>query len=285
MFNFASLRFQIDLSGGGDCHVLFGIKNYFHDAFVRSSSTFNDHDAMRTVFGQELSTDVSALRRFQKPPLPFAFNIPLVPENYNEPEPLTISLSVAGSALNHLPVFILAVKLALNSLAAKNGSHIEVTRCSAVADNGHCYEVTTHGEGLAILSTPEIPFLGTDVRLEIASPLRLVRNGKMLRRLSFADFIRPLMRRVSALAYYYGAVELDLDFKWLSEASCRVESADDTVFVDTYPILGEGMLGSVLFQGVTADYYPFLVVGEYFNLGKGAAYGGGAFRFAGQGSQ
>ena len=56
--------------------------------------------------------------------------------------------------------------------------------------------------------------------------MRIMAEGRPLREFSFSPFIRALFRRVSAMAYYYGGSEAELDFKWLAERSRSVACAE-----------------------------------------------------------
>jgi hypothetical protein len=278
MFSFARLQFELNVFGCNDRFALYKIKNSFVDVFLEASIRLRDQNAFKDVFGQSLSTDPTALRRFQKPPLPFAFHIPVLSGNNDKKLTTTLSLSIAGSALNHVPIFLSAVKNVLNNLAVRETFNIEVTGCYSVVSDEQLSELSSFGEGLTILLPTEIHGGSNDMTLEIYTPLRIFRDGKLVRIYSFSEFIRPLMRRISSIAYYYGGVELDLDFRWLSDISKQVEFLNASFFMEKYPVIGEGVVGHVEFKGIHVDFHPFLVMGEEFNLGKGATYGGGSYK-------
>src|SRR6185369_17991609 len=69
----------------------------------------------RTRFDQNLTPDPSALRRYQKPPLPFAFRIPLLPEKSVQGTSVELSLVITGEAINHLDHFLKAVRRLMGS--------------------------------------------------------------------------------------------------------------------------------------------------------------------------
>jgi hypothetical protein len=129
----------------------------------------------------------------------------------------------------------------------------------------------------AALATPRT------LALSLVTPLRLMHEGRPLRQLSFSTLVRALMRRVSSLAYYYGGIELDYDYKWLTRESEQVDS--DTAGLQwgewgkgSAGGRASGLLGRAIFRGDLTDFQPFLLLGEHVHLGKGAAYGLGAYR-------
>jgi hypothetical protein len=282
MFCFARLLFEINVLGCDDQFALYKIRDCFVDRFSEVSNNISNKNAFKDVFGQTLSTDPTALRRFQKPPLPFAFHIPVLPKNKMKSK-TSISLSIAGTALNHVPIFISAVKNALNSIAVSQSFQLDISGCYSVVSPEGLSELSPSGEGLTILLPSEIHGGCNNMSLEICSPLRIIRGGKLVRNYAFSDFVRPLLRRISSLAYYYGGVELNLDFRWLSDISEQVESLNINLYVDKFPVIGAGVMGYIDFKEVPPEFHPFLVMGEQFNLGKCATYGGGGYRISGAG--
>ncbi|GAM10934.1 hypothetical protein OR1_03237 [Geobacter sp. OR-1] len=278
MFNFAKLLFKVEISDSTDGYLLFRIKNHFPKAFVDASALTGDRNAVEVVFAQALATDPAALRRFQKPPLPFAFHIPQIPAFKNHEFNCSIVLSIVGSAINHLSTFIVAVKLAVSELSSECSIRMSVTHCFAVTNGGELAEITPEGDGLVLMSGEENIVAINPLKLELMTPLRLIRQGHVIQSLSFSIFACSIMRRVSSLAYYYGGAELDFNYKWLSEIStlARVENAN--ISFGKWPNLGVGILGSLEFNDVHPDLYQFLRMGEEFNLGKNAAFGNGEFR-------
>ena len=120
--------------------------------------------------------------------------------------------------------------------------------------------------------------VGDTVTVRIVSPLRIMEEGRPVRSLSFSTLIRSLMRRISSIAYYYGGCEPELDYPWLAELSRTVTTVASALdWVEWRRNLG-GLVGQVTFAGPLGEFLPFLVLGEVFHAGKGAAYGLGEFR-------
>jgi len=240
----------------------------------------------RSVFSQELSTDPDIVRRHQKPALPFAFKIIQVPDNKSHME---ISLVVVGSAINYLPVFKTAVRLLIESCSMQfsgNMSHINGIYCLDYQSVRHEMDWTPHGNlNLVVLSSLEIMknILGANnVRLVLESPLRLLSTGSVLHNLELGIFLRSQMRRCSSLFAYYGEGELDIDFAELSALVGKVSCHKDGICY-SQPYWSQrsshaGLLGISEFSNLAPGMLPLLTLGSYFNAGKGASFGFGAYK-------
>ncbi len=115
------------------------------------------------------------------------------------------------------------------------------------------------------------------ITISIETPLRILHEGKPLHELSFSVIIRALMRRISSMAYYYGGVETNLDFKWLVSSSNSVETEQKDFRWVEWGKGVSGVIGTGRFGGEMAEFHPFLLAGEYIHAGKGAALGLGRF--------
>jgi hypothetical protein len=114
--------------------------------------------------------------------------------------------------------------------------------------------------------------------LRIFTPLRIARDGSILQSFSFSPFIRTLLRRVSSLAYYYYGSILDIDYKRLSALSGTVSITEDSFRWEEWR-KGRlcGIVGSGVLCGDLTDFHPVLLLGEYLQCGKDAAFGLGSY--------
>ena len=232
------------------------------------------------VFSQELTTDPEALRRHQKPPLPFSFHFPAAVCD-SGPGEMVCSLVVIGSAIPFLEMLLqgFAVMVrqqggTLVSMSSRDyqGKEFLLGNGVGIEQPGNLVILSSRG------SFESRPWAGTSLRVELLTPLRLVSHGRQLRRFEFCTFARTLLRRVSAMAHYYGQSREDHDFKALSLTA-------EQVTCDEYRFAWEGcgnggpagLTGYGRFSGNFTELLPFLAAGRYLNAGKGAAYGSGAF--------
>jgi len=274
---------------------LFALRQQFHTAFRQAVGCFNGQQSCRAgidcpcrvLFEQALATDPLALRRYQKPPLPFAFKIPLLPEKPFPGAEIEISLVIAGEVISYLDLFIKALRILFESADMFIGWR--VVRVEAAAEDGARTNIPLEAAGsefasLPILSFDEL-FSGgggscSRITVNFQTPLRLLHKGSPLQDVPFSRFAGALFRRISALAYYYGREDLPHDFKWLAQLSQKVVcSRSDLRWVNRGGSL-QGVEGVVEYCGELADFIPFLLLGSRLNVGKGAAYGMGSYSFS-----
>ena len=116
------------------------------------------------------------------------------------------------------------------------------------------------------------------VTVRFIRPLKLTHDGRLLRRFSFSELARVLMRRVSSLAYYYGGTELPLDYRWLSLASHSVRTLESNCRLESWSGRPAGLVGSASFAGDLEPFHLLLQLGSATHLGKGASFGFGAYQ-------
>lgn len=288
---FLHLLFTLEQSRpAANPYALFGLKKLFPAAFRKMNRCADGNGECsagadcpcRLTFAQELSADPSAVRRYQKPPLPFAFQMPLpAGPDRNEEE---LGLVIVGAATRYPELYIKSVQ----HLCGRNSSFglgIQCREVSAVAADGSRQLL---GDGSGRLDLAALPFRAFSevesapvsnagsLSLELCTPLRLIQNGRPLRSPLFADLAGSLFRRVSALAYYYGGIELDHDFKWLTAQSRVINSMSQLEWAH-WSGVQQGCIGKICFSGELEEFLPFLRLGELLNVGKGAAYGMGRY--------
>ena len=228
-------------------------------------------------FGQLIARDPEAVRRHQKPPLPFVFQFPLLPPVPNRGKTLECALTLLGSAVQEAGRYIAAFGLLLQGMQAS------LVRVEAECPGGGRAPV-------AAGATPPLPLLSAldpslsgplapdSVSLRLVTPLKLMQDGRLLKRFEFSHFVRALMRRVSSLAYYYEGAEPDLDYRWLSQRSESIRTVScDCRFV-SWGGRPAGVIGSARFQGDLEPFHLLIQLGQATQLGKGASFGFGCYR-------
>ena len=262
----------------------FAVRTCFPAAFKRAADTLQEPSRWEATFAQRLSPDPEAVRRYQKPPLPFVFDLPVLSVGYRGTAEL--GLTLVGSAGNHLAAYILALRLLFADEAFTRtfpGRLDAVTALDAAGGRTILWrgdgEQSLSGVPLVAASQLIDRELSTPDRLllEIRTPLRLVQDGRPCRTPGFSLLARSLMRRVSSLAYYYGNEELDLDFRWLSEQSASVATVRSELCWSEWGGGVQGVMGRIEFRGELLDFLPLLRLGERLHAGKGASYGLGRY--------
>ena len=228
-------------------------------------------------FGQRIARDPDAVRRHQKPPLPFVFRFPVIPAAPNRGRTLECGLTLFGSAIQDAGRYVAAVGLLLAGMQA------EVVAIEAECPGGGRAPVAGEDQAaLPILSALDPaasgPLSPDCVNVSLLTPLKLMQEGRLLKQLTFSPFARTLMRRVSSLAYHYEGAEPSLDYRWLSQSAESVMTvASDCCFV-SWNGRPAGLIGTACFRGDLEPFHLLLQLGVATQLGKGASFGYGAYR-------
>lgn len=238
------------------------------------------------TFSQSLSSDPAALKRYQKPSLPFVFDVPVLPPAPHRGKTVELGLTIAGSAINYVNEYIAAMGVMLHGpglldrvsasifkveSAGYNGARSLITGAGGGVENGNVLTLSVQGlQGAMVLPSDT-------VTLTIMTPMRIMGEGKLLREFSFSPFVRALFRRLSSLVYYYGGEEDGADYKWLAGQSLGIETVAADFRWAEWGSKWSGVIGTGTFSGDLSDYHLFLLAGEYLHLGKGASFGLGRF--------
>lgn len=235
------------------------------------------------VFAQELSADPVALKRHQKPPLPFAFSF-RAPESAEYVDGMVESrLVVIGRAIHHLEMILFGFSEFLSNNSCQFKGKIEQILCRDY--QGTLLPLNTdiqisQNNSLVVLSVSDLlagfPDTPSSVTFKLLSPLKILKNGKQLKYFDFSQFARSLMRRVSSLAYYYADFEFSSDYLELALHSADFVCVEDCFLLDVNT-KGGGVIGQGCFRGDFTGYMPFILLGTFLNVGKSATYGMGCY--------
>ena len=242
------------------------------------------------VFGQKLTSDPAALKRHQKPPLPFVFSFPMLEVFSEDQKVIVCSLVVIGHAIPFIEMLLNGFAELLSGGLYQVPAEIIQIACRDYQDTVQCTSVDTEcirsgnlvPENLVIVSTEGLLesriWSSTELHIRLMSPLRLFEDSRPVVQFEFGRIARSVMRRVSSLAFYYGESEFDCDFKELSRQVDDVICTEDHFFytnVKNKKMTGIAGYGS--FIGDFSRIVPFLVIGSYVHTGKGSSFGMGAY--------
>jgi hypothetical protein len=252
-----------------------------------SSCSLEGDCPYRIVFSQALSSDPEIVRLHQKPSLPFALYMDRID---GKGTACSLGIVVVGSALHSIDVFHAAL---LNMVEVTVSALLLPTPCII-----HCFSLDYLGgrqeiaasaplsESVIVLSGQHIlqnTVHSDSIRLSLKSPLRMLTNGSIAHRFDFTSFFRSQLRRCSSLCAYYGSGVLELDFVQLSLQAENVNLFDNKVqYIQpswTKRQNKAGLVGSVECAGLVEPMLSLLLLGSYFNAGKGAAFGAGYHSF------
>lgn len=233
---------------------------------------------------------------FSAVPHPFVLNIdPRAPRHYEPGEALTLGITLMGAAIAQVPYLIHALGVAgRRGIGAGQGTFtlVAVER-EPLPGSGHwerVYPAESGGYLQRPAEPPRAPEAPGQVRLRLVTPLRIKRDSHFIgpRDLQPGDLLRHLYNRLQRLASLYGGrpdafarergADLahglslrDPDLQWHDWT--RYSSRQDTLMQ-----LG-GLLGGFRLTGQSlANVWPALWAGQWTHLGKGTAFGLGAYR-------
>ncbi|MDD2851740.1 MAG: CRISPR system precrRNA processing endoribonuclease RAMP protein Cas6 [Desulfuromonadaceae bacterium] len=272
-------------------HALRGFEAYF-----KKSCCVNGQDSCAVccrnadcpyidVFARQLSSDPEVVRLHQKPSLPFSLYVDTADGDMSA---VAIGIVIVGRAVNYVEIFHAAlcalVKEYIASLHPEADCHLTSYILDHQAVRHEIVGTRPVSESVILLSGHHILCHSTHsdhVRVTFASPLRLMAGGSVARCFDFALFFRSQLRRCSSLCAYYGTGKLDLDFPRLSHAARNVSVLENSICYNQQKYLEQtgmaGLLGVAECTGLIEPMYALLLLGSYFNAGKGAAFGCGQY--------
>jgi len=116
---------------------------------------------------------------------------------------------------------------------------------------------------------------------------RLKHEAAFARQPDFQVLFRRLLGRLSSLARFHGPGPLAVDFRGLIEAAAAVRLVrNDTRWTrwarysarQDRRMEWEGLVGSVLYEGDLAPFWPYLVFGQWTHVGSATTFGLGRYR-------
>lgn len=236
------------------------------------------------------------LQGFSAVPHPFVLDIdPRAPRQFVPGEPLALGVSLMGGAVAQVPYLIHALGVAgQRGIGAGQGTFtLEGLDREAAPGGGdwdsvyRAEEGAYHAQPVAPLAVPQTP---AAARLRLITPLRIKRGGHFVGARDFAlpELLRHLYSRLQRLALLYGG--RPEAFVWDREADpaqrlrllepnlrwhdwTRYSSRQDALMQMGGLLGGFGIAGPAL-----PEVWPALWAGQWTHLGKGTAFGLGAYR-------
>jgi hypothetical protein len=247
-------------------------------------------------------------------PQPFVLEPPRETKRVYEPgEEFVFHLVLIGKALDYLPYFIYAFdelgrvglgrgkgKYALDAVAWLDavGTAVPVYDGSrkVLTDSFHALslslsQLSVSGSSLSQLSVPSpslsLSEISVSFSISFLTPTRLKYENQLAADCEFHVFFRNLTRRIALLYYFHCGGEFPPERREFVESARAIEIvSSDLRWVDwerysnrqqTRMRLG-GFVGQVTYRGDFTEFFPYLLLGTYTHVGKGATFGLGAYR-------
>jgi len=236
-------------------------------------------------------------------PRPFALQ-PVLADNpvFDPGQTFSFGITLFGNSLALFPYIILAVQrmgeIGMGNRAVAPGRFS--LRGTRVSNPFTGQEKEIYSAATRMVSVPDITITHRDILayagrlnprsicLELLTPLRLIKEGSLVQKLSFQVFMQRLLRRLTDLHNYYCDQTLEMDFAGILQRAAEVRmSKDTTCWVDrasyssrrqTSTPVG-GLTGTVEFEGDLREFLPLLAWGRITQLGKDVTKGNGLYSF------
>ena len=252
-----------------------------------------DPDPFERLFTPALPDDPTALRRYQRPAPPFAFQPRPASLTTTATDQGIISCHLFGNGIALLDDFIKTMAAVQPFVFANRQRHGHLTSVSAADASGT--EETIWKTGMTKCADP--PRITAAWRfdplpttsewcLEIFTPARLLVQKKPLFRPALRHLLPFILRRVTALCYFCNHFEIEGAAELLELSAGIKEEVSEWRWHDWRSHPGDGTLtelggvcGQLRLKGqLPDDLVDLLRLGSLMNIGKGAVYGAGAYR-------
>ena len=244
------------------------------------------------VFETPPPKDTEIMRKYPAAPHPFIIEPPLdAKKEFKEGEELTFGLVLIGRAIDYLPYFIFTFKeLGRIGLGKGKGKYLLKEVKDEQGKVIYSGQEKCLRECFSIINPADFdPPSSSSLTLNFVTPTRIKYQERLTKDLQFHILIRALLRRIFLLSYFHCDKNWKPDFSNLITASeeIKIEKRDLMWYdweryssrQDRRMKLG-GFVGEVTYLGNLKDFLPFLLLGSYIHVGKGATFGLGKYRIA-----
>ncbi len=251
----------------------------------------------KLLFEPEAVSDPVAVRKFQKPAPPFVVMLtPFTPATYDVGETFSLELLFLGTSIPLIGDFLeILVQLGRSGLIDGAGL-FDVVEVCASGEDGVNQTVWRMGAPSKTVAPP-LDTLGSwlerqwsevgPLTLQFVTPTRLLSNGRLLRRPTFAQLFPFMLRRVTSMVYTHADCEPWVDLDLLFQATGEVDSGKRSFEWHDWKELGDhrslrqigGFTGNMSLSGDALIEISWVIaLAGLFGIGKGAAFGAGRFR-------
>lgn len=244
------------------------------------------------IFETPRPAGAEVMRKYEKVPHPFILRPPLTSERLiKKGQELSFGLVLIGRARDYLPYFVLVMEeLAARGLGRERG------KCSLLQVSDSQGSIIYSHENRELLPAQSeiganlISRIGNppdQLTIEFQTPLRLVRERKIIRKLTFQDLYRSLLRRLAILQRFHCDLTPEIDFRSLIDQAAAIETVtDETYWQESRRystrqkanMSTSGLIGRLTFSGDLKPFWPVLVLGTYINAGKNTSFGLGSYQ-------
>ncbi len=228
----------------------------------------------------------------EKAPHPYVFSM-VDPHKrlFKKNEPIEVLMTIIGSALEYIPYFILALENMGKSGIGKFRIEMDLKRIVSgqnVVYNGDHQHIVQKFEQIGAnywSGANDTPV--SQLELELLTPLRIERLGKIAETIDFELLMRNVYRRLYLLSAFFCGGPHHPDMTDALTGLDRVKvGVHDVEWQKIERYSGRqhatmnmsGLLGRIVYQGELDAYRSALLAAEYLHIGKWTTFGLGKFK-------
>ena len=207
-------------------------------------------------------------------------------------ETLYLQQILVGKAIQYLPYFVYTfLRMGERGIGRDRGRYT-LEALYAVDAAGQKTPIFNPDNGRLETEFPRIQLdaiktqLVPQVTVQLLTPTQIKFKGKITYQLDFPLFLKAILRRYHRLRYAHGDGKREhFAIDW--EAADNVEVVHQEIEHHRFrrysnrqgrPIPMQGVTGRIVYRGNLTPFYPWLKIGEYLHVGKGATFGMGWYR-------
>lgn len=252
--------------------------------------------AFQALFDPPLPVDPVAQRRYQRPGPPFVLAInPASAGDYQAGDQWQLKVLFWGQGAQSAGDFARVLQTLARAGFGPGIAGGELVAIETEDATEERFRIWREGQPLLRL-TPVFCELdwwltewhqGCDWRLELLTPARVLSAGRPLFRPNLTKLFPFVLRRVTSMCYAHCGLELLSDPKPLLQAAALVQERENTLLWTDWRALDRGaevfdlggLMGGLTLCGAAVEEIAWVLqVGSLLNLGKGAAFGAGAWK-------
>jgi len=224
---------------------------------------------------------------------PFVLKPPLGRKQfYLANEKLHVQQILVGKAIQYLPYFVYTfLRMGERGIGRDRGRYT-LEALYAINAAGQKTSIFDPSSGTLQTEFPRIHLdaiktqLVPQVTVQLLTPTQIKVRGKPAFQLNFPLFLKAILRRYHRLRIAHGDGKRErFAIDW--EAADKVEVVHQEIEHQRFrrysnrqgrPIPMQGVTGRIVYRGNLTPFYPWLKIGEYLHVGKGATFGMGWYR-------
>ena len=257
----------------------------------------------KALFEPELSRDPVALKKFQKPSVPFVLMLkPFPPRMVNAGSRFDLEVLFLGRAVPLADDFLACLQQLGHFGVIEGRGRFDVVQMTAIGEDDAKQCVWQKSDPSPAIAPP-LDTIGSwlerqgrpaeEVHVDFRIPARLLVGGRPLRRPVFREIFPFMLRRATSMLHAHADCEPVQDVESLLNAAAAVTvESSHFRWHDWRELSGNrstssigGFTGCLFLRGaVLAEIYWVFAVAALLGIGKGAAYGAGRFVLSGAGN-